>query len=241
MDGDDSFYAPIDVSSRSVFGFNTFEEGLNDPEAIQVDYTKAKALAIDILVYDNKKLFKENQGVKVDAKINLANLKYLGELPEDFKKIIDPDEGRYLNIDGSLFMHSNDYYVIRGNDVLTKITKGKADLKSFKRLNEFYYTFKGKLFGHEDFRHYNNRAPQLTDKDIDLSKLKVFEVYFTDGIDIWYKYIKMDKTLREITINPYIADLKATSLPQTIKTYNIDIPRIAFDKLKKNRKHRICY
>ena len=43
----------------------------------------------------------------------------------------------------------------------------------------------------------------------------------------------MDKTLREITINPYIADLKATSLPQTIKTYNMDIPRIAFDKLKK--------
>ena len=147
LDGNQFTWDPMGTSGKSFLGFNEFEEGLNDPRATQIDYTKAKALTIDVLVYDHKKLFKKNEEIKVDHEINLANLKHLGILPDEFKKII------YYDID--LFIHNNDYYVINGN-TLTKITRGKAALKSFKWLNEFYYIYKGTLLGYENFYYFTD-------------------------------------------------------------------------------------
>ncbi|WAC42576.1 DKNYY domain-containing protein [Pedobacter sp. SL55] len=225
-----SSFNAIGVSANSILDFNEFDEGLNDPKALRVNYTKTKVLSRDILVYADKLMFKEEDIISVDPKINIANLQYAGILPDALEKIIEKQFDKQYFFHNDLLKDDKDYYVIYRNS-LTKVNKAK--LSSFKWLNEFYYTYKGTLFGHEDFRYLNYNDPKLklTDKTINFSKLKVFGMYFTDGIDIWYKSIKTDKTVNEVTIAQNY-NTRAFSIRQTIKTFNLEIPNIAFSKLK---------
>ncbi|RZK51837.1 MAG: hypothetical protein EOO87_16655 [Pedobacter sp.] len=224
-------YNPIGISAKLVVSFNEFEDGLNEPEALRVDYTKAKILANDILIYDNKKLFKQSDEISVDPKINLSNLKYAGILPDDLEKMVEKQFERQYFLYKDLLKDDKDYYVIY-RDSLTKLTRNKSKLSSFKWLNGFYYVYNGELFGDSDFRYSSNKTEaRLTNKEIDFNKLKVFGKYFTNGDDIWYSYKKTDKTINEIKIAPNY-NLRAFPVPQSIKTLNREIPNIAFGKLK---------
>lgn len=226
-----SSFNAIGVSANLILEFDEYEAGLNDPKALRVDYTKTKVLSRDILVYDDKRMFKEKDEISVDPKINLSNLKYVGILPDDLEKMVEKQFERQYFLYKDLLNDDKDYYVIY-RDSLTKLTRNKAKLNSFKWLNEFYYVYNGELFGDSDFRYPSNKTEaRLTNKEIDFNKLKVFGKYFTNGDDIWYSYIKTDKTINEIKIAPNY-NLRAFPVPQTIKTLNREIPNIAFGNLK---------
>lgn len=183
-------FLPLGITSKSVIKFNQFEQGLNDPDAMQVNVAKAKALAADVLVYGDDKLYKDKYLIGVPPEMKLSQLKYLGVLPEELRRVLEEHLDKQYTMYPDLYAYNDDYYVVY-RDSLIRVDSTEVKLNSFRWLNEHYYIYKNTLFGLG--QNFNNQPKtNLTGKQIDFSKLKVFGKYFSDGKGLWYGYKKTD-------------------------------------------------
>ncbi len=221
---------PVGVSGKTIIEFNEFENGLRDSTIVERDFRKVKILGRETILYDKKELIYENKIINYDSKIDITKLKYGGRFSQNNNvKIITKN---HLSSEYCVFSIGHKKYSISDKNLCEiskiKLDNVKSDLPSLKILNEHYFVDKKTFF--TSYNMSKNNYPKITSKDINLTTIRAFNKYFTDGKNIYYNCKKIDPKRDSTNIKGNYA--RGLETIRKFKTKNNELKNINFHKLK---------